>query len=246
MHAPVNAWLRNIQALLLPPYCVLCGGAGQPPLLDLCAACEADLPGNAAACARCAMPLPAGAPQGVVCGACLRRPPRFDTALVPFRYAYPLDHLVKDFKYHGRLAWGRVLGTVLARHVRAQAVELPECLLPVPLHAARHRERGFNQSGEIARHVARALGISLDLDLCRRVRATADQATLTAKERRQNLRGAFALERSPQTCHIAILDDVLTTGSTVDELARTLKRGGVQQVSVWAVARAIPDQLANT
>jgi ComF family protein len=245
MHPLVNTWLINIQALLLPPHCVLCGAAGQSPLLDLCEACEADLPRNADACARCAMPLPAGAPAGSICGACLGRPPRFDTALVPFRYAYPLDHLVKDFKYHGRLACGRVLGTVFARHVQAQGSELPERLVPVPLHAARHRERGFNQSSEIAHHVARALGIALDENLCRRVRATADQATLTAKERRQNLRGAFALERPPHARHIAILDDVLTTGSTVDELARTLKRGGVPRVSVWAVARAIPDQLAN-
>ena len=245
MHAPVNAWLKNIQALLLPPCCVLCGGAGQPPLLDLCAACEAELPRNVDACARCAMPLPASVPPGSSCGACLRRPPRFDAALVPFRYAYPLDHLVKDFKYRGRLAWGRVLGTVLARHVRAPVSERPERLVPVPLHATRHRERGFNQSSEIARHLARALGIPLDEDLCRRVRATADQATLTAKERRRNLRGVFALERPPHARHIAILDDVLTTGSTVDELARTLKRGGVQQVTVWAVARAIPDQPSN-
>jgi ComF family protein len=245
MHPLVNTWLKNIQALLLPPHCVLCGAAGQSPLLDLCEACEADLPRNADACARCAMPLPAGAPGGSICGACLGRPPCFDTALVPFRYAYPLDHLVKDFKYHGRLACGRVLGTVFARHVQAQGSELPERLVPVPLHAARHRERGFNQSSEIAHHVARALGIALDENLCRRVRATADQATLTAKERRQNLRGAFALERPPHARHIAILDDVLTTGSTADELARTLKRGGVARVSVWAVARAIPDQVAN-
>ena len=246
MHALVNAWLINVQALLLPPYCVLCGGAGQLPVLDLCGPCEAELPRNSYPCARCAVPLPAGTPIGAACGRCLERPPWFDAASVPFRYAYPLDHLVRDFKYHGRLAYARVLGTVLADHVRALAAPVPECLVPVPLHPARHRERGFNQSSEIARHVARHLGIALDERLCRRTRATADQTALTAKERRRNLRGAFALERPLRARHVAVVDDVLTTGSTVEELARTLKRGGVERVSVWAVARASPDQPSNT
>ncbi|HJS21946.1 MAG TPA: ComF family protein [Steroidobacteraceae bacterium] len=245
MHALVNAWLINVQAVLLPPYCVLCGGAGQRPVLDLCEPCAAELPWNRVACARCAAPLPAGTPAGSLCGDCLRRPPRFARALVPFHYAYPLDRLVKDFKYHGRLAYGRVLGTLCVQHLRAHAGPLPELLVPVPLHPARHRERGFNQSGEIARHVAATLGIALDERLCRRARATVDQTTLSARERRQNLRGAFVLERKPAARHIAILDDVLTTGSTANELARTLLRGGVKQVSVWAVARATPVHSAN-
>jgi ComF family protein len=113
------------------------------------------------------------------------------------------------------------------------------------LHPARHRERGFNQSSEIARHVARHLGIALEESLCRRVRATADQTALTARERRKNVRGAFTLERPPRAGHVAVVDDVLTTGSTVAELARTLKRGGVERVSVWALARAGPDQPSN-
>ena len=245
MHALVNAWLTNVQALLLPPYCVLCGGAGRRPLLDLCGSCDAELPRNTDACAQCAAALPPGTPAGTSCGRCLGRPPRFDDAVVPFRYAYPLDQLIRDFKYHGRLAYGRVLGTVFAQHVRAHAVPLPECLVPVPLHPARHRERGFNQSSEIARHVARHLGIALDDALCRRARETADQTRLSARERRKNLRDAFALERPVRAAHIAVVDDVLTTGSTVAELARTLKRGGVARVSAWAIARASPDQLAN-
>jgi ComF family protein len=209
-------------------------------LLDLCEPCDAELPRNRDACVQCAIALPPGTPAGARCGRCLGRPPRFDHAVVPFRYAYPLDHLVKEFKYHGRLAYARVLGTLLAEHVRTQAVPLPELLVPVPLHPARYRERGFNQSEEIARHVAAELGVALDSRLCRRARATADQTRLAARERRQNLRGAFALELAPRARHIAILDDVLTTGSTANELARTLLRGGVKQVSVWAVARSAP------
>ena len=241
----VNGWLKSIQAVLLPPHCVLCGGAGERPLLDLCAPCAADLPRNLDACARCAAPLPPGTPFGSICGACLKRRPRFDDALAPFCYAYPLDHLVRDFKYRGRLAYGRVLGTLLAQHLQRQAAPLPELLLPVPLHCARQRERGFNQSCEIARHVAEQLDIALDESLCIRARATLDQARLTARERRSNVRGAFALARRPRGAHVAILDDVLTTGSTLNELARILKRGGVKRVSAWAVARAAPAQVVN-
>ncbi len=246
MHPVVNDWLKRVQGLLLPPYCVLCGGAGLPPLLDLCAPCAAELPRNVDACARCAAPLPPGAPAASTCGACLRRPPRFDRAFAPFRYAYPLDHLVRAFKYHGRLAYGRVLATLLAKHLRSQAVPLPELIVPVPLHPARQRERGFNQSSELARHLATQLDIALDERSCTRVRPTEDQTRLTAKERRRNLRRAFALERRLRVRHVAILDDVLTTGSTANELARTLKRAGVKQVSVWAVARAAPDYLSKT
>ncbi len=234
----VNDWLRRVQGILLPPSCVLCGAHGQPPLLDLCAPCAADLPSNINACVRCAAPLPAGAPPDLTCGACLRRPPRFDRAIAPFRYAYPLDHLVRDLKYHGRLAYGRVLGTLLARHMQGQQLPLPDLIVPVPLHPARHRERGFNQSSELARPIAAQLGVAVDERLCARIRTTEDQTSLTAKQRRRNVRRAFALERQPGVAHVAILDDVLTTGSTANELARTLKRGGVKQVSVWTVARA--------
>lgn len=234
----VNDWLQRVQEFLLPPSCILCGDRGQAPLLDLCAPCCADLPRNAHACVRCAAPLPAEVPAGFACGACLRRPPRFDRALAPFRYAYPLDHLVRDLKYRGRLACGRVLGTLLARHLLAERQPFPELIVPVPLHPARHRERGFNQSSELARPLAAELGVDVDERLCVRVRATEDQTLLAASERRRNVRRAFALARKPAAAHVAVLDDVLTTGSTANEIARTLKRGGVQIVSVWAVARA--------
>jgi ComF family protein len=242
----VNDWSKIIQAMLLPPCCVLCGGSGERPLLDLCSPCAADLPRNIDACARCAAPLSAGVPPGSICGACLRRPPRFDDAVVPFRYAHPLDRLIREFKYHGRLAHGRVLATLLAKHLEPRVAQLPQLIVPVPLHRARHRERGFNQSGEIARHLANELRIALDESLCTRVRVTEDQALLTARERRRNVRGAFALEHRAHASHVAIVDDVLTTGSTADALARTLKRGGVKRVSVWALARAAPAQAVKT
>jgi ComF family protein len=246
MRALVNDWLKRVQHLLMPPCCVLCGGAGERPALDLCAACIADLPCNRAACPHCAAPMPAGVPPGTTCGACLRRPPGFDAAFAPFRYAWPLDHLVRELKYQGRVAHGRVLGTLLARSLAAQALPLPSLIVPVPLHSTRHRDRGFNQSWEVARHVAAQLGVALDECSCQRVRATEDQTVLSARDRRRNVRRAFALTRRLRSTHVAILDDVLTTGSTANELARVLKRGGVNRVSVWAVARAAPAHSRNT
>lgn len=245
MHAAVDNWLKRIQGLLLPPHCILCGGGGQRPVLDLCSACAAELPRNVEACARCAAPLAPGTLPGSICGACLRRPARFDSVVAPFRYAWPLDHLVRDLKYRGRLAIGRVLGTLLADHVRTHSVPLPSLIVPVPLYASRHRERGFNQSSEIARHVATQLGLALDERSCLRVRPTEDQTLLPARDRRRNVRRAFALAQRVHCAHLAILDDVLTTGSTANELARVLKRGGVQRVSVWVVARSAPAHALN-
>lgn len=239
----VNGWLLRVQGLILPPSCVLCGGHGEAPALDLCRACAADLPLNTHACSRCAKPL-AGVGDGeLVCGQCQRRPPPFERAFVPFRYAYPLDQLVRAFKYHGILSYGRVLGSLLADQLAARAGPLPQLIVPVPLHPSRHRERGFNQAQELARPVSRRLGIAVADRLCRRVRATADQTELDARARRSNVRRAFEVTGRTDLSHVALLDDVLTTGSTASELARALKRAGARSVEVWAVARA---QAENT
>ncbi len=237
----VDGWLHRIQAIVLPPSCILCGDRGQQPLLDLCFGCAADLPANAGACARCAAPLPIEPAGCLECGRCMTRPPAFDRAVVPHLYGYPLDRIIQMFKYHGALAFGRVLGTLLARHLQAgaNARRAPQALIPVPLHPARHRERGFNQALELARPVSEMLDIRIDDGLCRRVRDTRDQTELDARERRKNIRRAFALTRDPVVEHVALIDDVLTTGSTTAELARTLKRAGVKTVEVWAVARAV-------
>lgn len=193
---------------------------------------------NRPACIRCAAPLACVGQSALECRRCLARPPLFDRAFAPFRYAYPIDRLIRGFKYQSRLAWGRVLATLLAQHLRAHAARMPEVLIPVPLHPDRHRERGFNQARELARPLSRLLGIAIDDRLCRRVRATHDQTELNARERRKNLRRAFAVMRATNVRHVALIDDVLTTGSTASELARMLKRAGVKVVDVWAVARA--------
>lgn len=239
---PLHHWaglLHKLRATVWPPTCVLCARAGQFPTLDLCAACEADLPINAPACCVCAQPL-AGESAGLLqCGACLRRPPRFDASYCPFRYAYPIDHLVRGLKYSGAVAQGRVLSELLAQRIHAtRTAALPEMLVPVPLAPRRFRERGYNQAMELARYVEQRLAVPLRTDLVVRTRETREQVALDKRERRKNIRGAFAALSKLPARHVAIIDDVITTGSTVNELARVLKRAGAQKVEVWALARA--------
>jgi ComF family protein len=203
---------------------------------DLCAGCAGDLAPNRPRCPRCALPLAAPAP---LCGECLRREPPFAAAWAPLRYAHPLDLLEARFKFHADLAAGRVLSALMIEHAATDAPARPELLIPVPLHAARLRERGYNQALELARPLARAFAIPLRADLLLRTRATPPQTGLDAKTRRRNLRGAFAIAAGASLPgHVALVDDVMTTGATLRECARVLRRAGVARVDVWALARA--------
>lgn len=224
---------------LLPPRCVLCGGRGQRPVLDLCAACEADLPRIERACPRCALPMPPD-PSFAECAHCRADPPPWEACRAPFRYDFPLAGLVHELKYDGRLAIARVLGTLLGRAVaRDPDSRGAELLLPVPLHPDRLVERGFNQSVEIARWAAREVNVRCRATALRRIRPTPAQVGLPFAARVENLRGAFALTDIPEACRVVIVDDVMTTGSTVREIAWALRRAGVPRVDVWCVARTI-------
>jgi ComF family protein len=230
----VNGWLNIIQNWVYPPTCLLCGASGERGL-DLCGACERHLPRIGTACERCGDALPDGAPSP--CGRCLQQPPPFDSCRAAFRYEEPIRHLIHGLKFSHRHAFARLLGELAAAHFRTHA-EMPELIVPVPLHPSRYRERGFNQSLEIARHLSRNLNIPLEFRACKRSRTTRPHAELSAEERRKNIRGAFRLEREIKARHVAILDDVVTTGATAGELARTLRKAGIQRIDVWAVARA--------
>ncbi len=233
----VYIWLEKLQSTLFPPTCLLCTAPGAEGL-DLCTGCRAALPRNAPACARCAEPLTGAG--GPVCGRCLAVPPAFDAAWVPFRYAHPLDALVRALKFHRRLAVARTLGALLADSAAARAAPAPAALLPVPLHPARLRSRGFNQAAEIARAAARRLGLPVLEGYALRVRATAAQSDLPRAARARNVAGAFALRRPLPVRHVALVDDVITTGQTLAALARALKAAGVETVEAWAVARTPP------
>ena len=224
--------IRSIIKHILPPACLLCGG---PARAALCTGCRADLPWHRApACPVCALP----SPEGRVCGACLKRPPAYDRTRAALIYAFPLDRLIPRLKYRGRLAVAPALADCLAASLND--APRPDCVTPMPLHPARLRERGFNHAGEIARGLAQQLDLRLDATLCRRVRDTPPQMRLALEARRRNLRGAFECDAAVSGLHVAVVDDVMTTGSSFDALAQSLKRAGAREVSCWVVARALP------
>ena len=233
LHQWVDRCRRALAQALFPSNCVLCGGPGDEGI-DLCRGCAEDLPRNEPACSVCAEPLSGGSQ---ICGACLHDPPPFCTSLVPFRYAYPLDHVVRGLKYRNQLACGRVLGQLFARSVLERAEPLPEAIVPVPLARRRYLERGYNQANELALAIRRATGVAVKSDVVIRQRETAEQAGLDRKARRRNVTGAFATIKPLLARHVAILDDVVTTGSTVRELAAVLREAGAEQIEVWAIAR---------
>ena len=238
----VDSILGRLETAFLPFACMLCGARGENSR-DLCRDCANDLTRNRSACARCALPLPIPSPM---CGECLRTAPPFDAAFAPFEYAHPLDLLLTRLKFGRSLAAGRLIGNLWLAGIRAALEDgridaLADALVPVPLHFARLRERGYNQALELARPLATALRLRLEPDLLVRQRATSAQTGLDAAARRRSLRGAFAIAAPAQhkvPAHVVLLDDVMTTGATVRECARVLKRAGVARVDVWAVARA--------
>jgi ComF family protein len=165
------------------------------------------------------------------------RPPAFERCLSPFVYQAPLDHLLLGLKFNGRLAQARLLGELMADWLISVVDAPPDHIIPVPLHNTRLRERGFNQSQELARPIAKRFGLPLNTADVRRIRATPQQSDLSRKERLKNIKGAFEVRR-PLNGHVVIVDDVMTTGSTAHELSRTLLNAGVERVEVWVCARA--------
>lgn len=230
-------WLQKIQQFLLPTYCILCH-ANCPTPLALCAGCRADLPWLSHACIQCGVPLPEEA-DTPFCGACLFTPPPFEHTVALFHYQSPLDRLITGLKFHNRLINSRILGCLMAEqlHLHLQNHAKPELIIPVPLHKSRLRKRGFNQALEIARYISTQLHIKVRPSLCQRKRHTQPQSQLPATLRRNNVKGAFSIRKSLQVKHVAIVDDVVTTGNTITELAKVLKQNGVEIIEVWCVAR---------
>ncbi len=225
-------WVRSITNWLLPRRCLLCAApAGDA---QLCSGCDADLSRIALACPRCAAPVLTPGE----CADCVRYPPAFEAAYAPLAYEGSVRYLLTQFKYHRRLSCGAPLAHAMLQSLRGRTGNMPQALIPVPIHPKRLRERGFNQSLELARPLGQALGIAVLPDVVRRVRATVPQNQLAEDERVANVRGVFALRAEaivPK--HVAIVDDVLTTGATVRELARILRKHGCERVEVWCAAR---------
>ena len=232
----VNNWINIIQDSLFPPTCILCGEQGHNSQ-DLCHACYKTLPINASYCFQCGEPLEIKESTLQFCGKCQKQSTFFDENYAPFLYQGVIRHLISKLKFNKSYKNARLLGTLLAEEL-SNLSQMPEIIIPVPLHNARYRQRCFNQSIEIAKIVAKELQIPLDLYSCKRLRNTDHQTGLTAVQRKKNLRNAFSVAKPLQVNHVAILDDVMTTGTTVNELAKTLKKAGVRKVDIWACSRA--------
>jgi ComF family protein len=222
---------RHIGKLLFSGSCFLCRGKADD---ILCAQCDADLPRLAGElCPRCAL----ASPRSAVCGRCLTQAPQYDATVAALAYDFPADILVQALKFRGELALAPFLGGLLAKCISNKSAD---CIIPVPLSAARLRERGYNQALEIARAIASATGARLAPELCERARDTPAQMHLPLAERAKNVRGAFHCPRLVAGVKVAVLDDVMTTGATLDEIAATLKRAGAARVENWVVARTFP------
>lgn len=240
--------LNGILRSAFPPTCVLCGADGVLEM-DLCGGCHQELPLIGPGCYFCGLPLTGAwqetgvelADEQRLCGRCIRQPHNFDRTCCPYVYQEPVDWLIRQLKFHARLSHIRVLSRLLQGYLVKIGLDRPELIIPVPMHPGRQRKRGFNQALEIARPLARYFNVPLAADICERHLDTAPQSELPAKRRAANIRNAFRL-RGPLTAkHIAIVDDVMTTGATANELARLLKRHGAERVQVWVLARTVFD-----
>lgn len=232
-----GGWWHKALDTLLPPRCVLCGGPSGP--VCICDGCKKDLPWLGSHCLRCALPL--ASPRDTICGVCIQKPPPFLRTVCPLEYEFPVNRLVQGLKFKRQLAAGRVLSHLVCGHVELKKPDLPGMLIPVPLHSMRMISRGFNQAYELATYASKVLDIPLQANALRRKRRTRAQSGLSRKQRRQNLKGAFSWHGSRKPAsHVALIDDVMTTGTTVTECARVLKRAGVKRVDVWVAARALP------
>ncbi len=212
--------------------CLLCSAVSLADIL--CAACAADLPRlSQPYCPRCAVPTPGGE----VCGRCLGEAPPIDATLAVYCYDFPLDKLVQAFKYGHRLALGAYFGRELATLPRPDRADL---IIPLPLHTDRLRQRGFNQALELARPLSREWTIPIDRKNCQRIRPTPAQADLPWRKRVKNMHGAFHCAVDFSGKHIILVDDVMTTGASLNECARTLKLHGAVRVTALVLARALP------
>lgn len=228
----VYNWLNTEQM------CLLCDGRCAGPW-PICLPCKAELPWLEQQCRICALPLPAA---GMICGECQNKPPYFDQVQTPWHYGFPIDALITRFKHHGKWPLGRLLGTLLSHHLQntfAHGLPRAELLLPVPLGKQRLRQRGFNQAGMLAHWLQTHLHLPSHQHVLRRERETDAQQDLDAAARQRNLRNAFALTDASRVKgkHVALVDDVLTTGATANSLARLLKKAGARRVDVYCLAR---------
>ncbi len=229
---------KQIVDAALQQSCTLCA-SHRGGKYGLCDGCLQDLPWHLAAqCPQCGLPS-----DGAICGSCLRTAPDFDVTRALFRYDYPLDRLLQHYKYRESLYLAntfsslfidRLLGSVPNTDTRI------DLIIPMPMHHERIRQRGFNQALEIARDFSKKLHTTLDFSSCTRTKLMPPQASLPLKERIRNVQGVFECDKNLQGLRVALVDDVMTTGASLNELARTVKQAGATHVECWVIARTLP------
>src|SRR5690606_7948310 len=233
-----STWLQDILRQARARQCLLCAGTHQDRC-GFCPGCQADLPWLQHGCRICGVPLPW--PDASLCANCLQQPPCFDRCEGLFHYAFPVQEILAEFKFRRKIWYAPPLGKLMVRHLQARA-DSPrhDLIVPTPLHSSRLRERGFNQALELAKRVSRGCGIPLDHRLLEKVRATAPQSSLSARERATNLRLSYRARGRIEGARVLLIDDIVTTGHTADELSRVLKQAGASYVEVLCVARTPP------
>lgn len=226
----------GITHCFFPYHCILCNDKANREL-DLCMECENLLPWLQNTCVSCAVPLVFS--TQTICGTCLKRPLPFHSLYVLFFYTEIIKKLITGLKFQQRLIYAHILGTLLAEKISShyQNKMLPDIIIPVPLHKKRLYERGFNQVIELARPISKKLNIPIGYRKCKRVINTAAQSNLPAKQRPNNVKNAFVAHQDLAHKHIALLDDVMTTGHTLIEMSRALYYVGVKRIDVWCCAR---------
>ncbi|MBV8802513.1 MAG: ComF family protein [Gammaproteobacteria bacterium] len=230
-------YLRKMETLLLPYTCILC--KKMPiPVRDLCSECEQCLPTLNKSCARCAYPIS----ESIYCESCETIEPPYDSIHTLYLYKAPIMQFILELKFKHVLVNARLLGELMAQKIKNvwyADKALPDIILPIPLHFSRMKERGFNQAVEIARPIAKVIQRPLVYDIAQRIKATSAQATLNLAERRQNMQQAFIIRKNISHLHIAVIDDVITTGETIREFCKMLKQSGAAKIDVWCCARAM-------
>lgn len=223
--------IHSVFSWLLPHTCILCANKSKRHQ-DLCLACEKKLPFIINGCRYCGKPL---SENIKICGQCLSNKQPFSATFALFSYEEPIAKLITDLKFHQQLVNAKILGELMVKYLKF--CSKPELIIPVPLHQKRLQERGFNQSLEIARYIAKKTIIPLDYKNCVRVKHTKAQASIPANKRAKNVKNAFQIKTIIRAKHVVIVDDVVTTGSTVSELSKTLLQSGIERVDIWCCAR---------
>jgi ComF family protein len=233
-------FFKPLWAWLLPTTCILCHYPAMNSQ-DLCLRCKDELPMLPQSCPGCAKILAQDTPAEVYCGTCLKDTRPFDKLFALFAYEPPITKLLMELKFHEKLINARVLGELMSVAIKDsyRNAFLPEIIIPMPLHSERLRERGFNQAMEIARPLSQHLGIPLDKTSCIRVKNTAAQATLPAKARRKNIKNAFKINDNLRNKSVAVVDDIMTTGQTLIEFSKALKKARVGRIDIWCCARTV-------